>query len=114
MTHLALAAAKALEAEQVEAEVVDLRSLRPWDKQAVAESVSRTHRAVVVEEPPPVCGIAAEVAVNIYETVFDDLDAPVERVSGADAPLPYARQLEQACIPHADDVVAAVRRTLGR
>jgi pyruvate dehydrogenase E1 component beta subunit len=114
MTHLAMAAAKALEAEQVEAEVVDLRSLRPWDKQAVAESVSRTHRAVVVEEPPPVCGIAAEVAVNIYETVFDDLDAPVERVSGADAPPPYARQLEQACIPHADDVVAAARRTLGR
>jgi pyruvate dehydrogenase E1 component beta subunit len=69
----------------------------------------KTHRAVIVEESPPVCGIAAEVATNIYEMVFDELDAPVERVSGADVPLPYARQLEQACIPHAPDVVAAVK-----
>jgi pyruvate dehydrogenase E1 component beta subunit len=111
---VALAAADALAAEGVAAEVVDLRTLRPWDKGTVRDSVSRTHRAVVVEECPPVCGIAAEVATNIYEMCFDDLDAPVERVSGADVPLPYARELEQACIPHAGDVVAAARKALGR
>ena len=60
------------------------------------------------------CGIAAEVATNIYEMVFDELDAPVERVSGADVPLPYAKELEQACIPHAADVVRAVRKVLNR
>jgi len=114
MTHVALQAAQTLAAQGVDAEVIDLRSLRPWDKTVVSQSVARTHHAVVVEESPPVCGIAAEVAVNIYENVFDQLDAPVERVSGADAPMPYARNLEQACIPHADDVVTAVRKTLGR
>ena len=114
MTHVALAAAEGLQAQGVNAEVIDLRTLRPWDKAAVLESVARTHHAVVVEEPPPVCGIAAEVAVNIYEGIFDELDAPVQRVSGADAPLPYAKDLEQACIPHAEDVAAAVRRALGR
>ena len=67
---------------------------------------------MVVEEPPPHCGIGAEVAANIYEQVFDELDAPVGRVSGADVPLPYARELEQACIPHAEDVVRAVKKIL--
>jgi pyruvate dehydrogenase E1 component beta subunit len=114
MTHVALEAAGALGLQGVDAEVIDLRTLRPWDKPTVMQSVARTHHAVVVEESPPVCGIAAEVAVNIYENVFDQLDAPVERVSGADAPMPYARNLEQACIPHAQDVVAAVHKPLGR
>ena len=114
MTHVAIEAASALEMDGISAEVVDLRSLRPWDKDTVSTSVAKTHRAVVVEECPPMCGVAAEVSVNITEIVFDELDAPVERVSGADAPLPYARELEQSCIPHAVDVVAAVRRTLGK
>jgi pyruvate dehydrogenase E1 component beta subunit len=114
MTHVALEAARTLESLGLDAEVIDLRSLRPWDKPTVMQSVARTHHAIVVEESPPVCGIAAEVAVNIYENVFDQLDAPVERVSGADAPMPYAKNLEQACIPHAEDVVAAVRKSLGR
>jgi pyruvate dehydrogenase E1 component beta subunit len=114
MTHVALEAAAELAAKGVQAEVLDLRSLRPWDKKTVAESVARTHRAVIVEECPPTCGIAAEVAATLYETIFDELDAPLERVSGADVPLPYARELEQACIPHAADVVAAAGRTLGR
>ena len=112
MTHVALEAADQLEKEGIRAEVVDLRTLRPWDKRTVTDSVAKTHRAVVVEEAPPVCGVAAEIASSIYETVFDELDAPVERVSGADVPLPYARNLEQACIPHAKDVAAAVHRTL--
>jgi pyruvate dehydrogenase E1 component beta subunit len=112
MLHVALEAAGQLAAEGVEAEVIDLRTLRPWDKQTVAASVAKTHRAVVVEEPPPVCGIGAEVAANLYELAFDDLDGPIARVSGADVPLPYAKNLEQACIPHAADVVAAVRKVL--
>ncbi len=112
MALVCLEAADALAKEGVEAEVVDLRTLRPWDKEAVTDSVARTHRAVVVEECPPACGIAAEVATNIYEIVFDELDAPVERVSGCDSPLPYARELEQAGIPHAEDVAAAARKAL--
>jgi pyruvate dehydrogenase E1 component beta subunit len=114
MTHVALQAAARLEREKIEAEVIDLRTLRPWEVRTVVQSVARTHRAVVVEEPPPHCGIGAEVAANIYEQAFDELDAPVGRVSGADVPLPYARELEQACIPHAEDVVRAVKRTIGR
>jgi pyruvate dehydrogenase E1 component beta subunit len=114
MTHVALEAAVQLEKEDIQAEIVDLRTLRPWDKETVTDSVAKTHRAVVVEEPPPACGIAAEVATNIYEIAFDDLDAPIERVSGADVPLPYAKNLEQACIPHARDVTDAVRRALAR
>ncbi len=114
MTHVALEAAELLEQESLKAEVLDLRTLRPWDKEAVVASVSKTHRAVVIEECPPACGIAAEVAANIYELAFDALDAPVERVSGADVPLPYAKGLEQACIPHAPDVVKAARKALGQ
>jgi len=113
MTHVAREAAQLLAGDGVSAEVVDLRTLRPWDKAAVAASVAKTHRAVVIEECPPACGIGAEVAANIQELAFDALDAPVERVSGADVPLPYARNLEQACIPHAPDVVKAARRALG-
>ena len=112
MTHVALEAAETLSGESVEAEVIDLLTLRPWDKETVAASVARTHRAVVVEEARPVCGIGAEVATNVYEMAFDALDAPIRRVSGADVPMPYARELEQSCIPHADDVVEAVRATL--
>jgi len=112
MVHVALAAAERLAAEGVHAEVIDLATLRPWDNQTVAASVAKTHRAVVVEEGPPVCGIGAEVATNLYEMIFDELDGPVQRVSGADVPLPYAKDLEQACIPHADAVVAAVRKMM--
>lgn len=110
MTHVALEAAAALERDRISAEVIDLRTLRPWDKPAVAASVARTHRAVVIEEAPPMCGIAVEVAANITELVFDQLDAPILRVSGADLPLPYAKKLEQACIPHPADVVQAAKR----
>lgn len=112
MRYVALEAAEKLLAEGISAEVVDLLTLRPWDKETVTDSVARTHHAVVVAESPPVCGVAAEVAANMYEIVFDELDAPVERVSGADVPLPYAHDLEQACIPHAEDVFRAARRTL--
>jgi pyruvate dehydrogenase E1 component beta subunit len=114
MVAVALEAAEQLAAEGVEAEVLDLRTLRPWDKDAVSVSVAKTHRLVTVEECPPACGIGAEVAANMGEVCFDDLDAPIRRVSGADVPLPYARELEQACIPHARDVVRAAKAVLGR
>jgi pyruvate dehydrogenase E1 component beta subunit len=112
MYHMAMQAAQSLAEEGVEAEVIDLRTLRPWDKDTVMQSVSKTHHAVVIEECPPVAGIAAEVATNIYEMAFDELDAPVERVSGEDVPLPYAKELEQSCIPGPEDVEAAARKTL--
>ncbi|MGD2174023.1 MAG: alpha-ketoacid dehydrogenase subunit beta [Candidatus Brocadiaceae bacterium] len=112
MTYVALEAAEELAEEGYEAEVLDLLTLRPWDKDALTGSVANTHRVVVVEECPPACGIGAEVAANIYELAFDELDAPVERVSGADVHLPYAKQLEQACIPHPPDVVEAALRAL--
>ena len=114
MTHVAVEAAEKLAAEGVSAEVVDLRTLRPWDKETVTDSIAKTHRAVVVEECPPACGIGAEIVANVQEIIFDDLDAPLARVSGADCPLPYARELEQAGIPHAPDVVRAALSTLGR
>ena len=114
MTKVALDAAEQLAKENVDAEVVDLRTLRPWDKETVTDSVAKTHRAVVVEECPPACGIGAEVAANIYEIAFDYLDAPVARVSGCDAPLPYAKELEQSGIPHAADVVAAAKKVVNR
>jgi pyruvate dehydrogenase E1 component beta subunit len=114
MTHVALEAAEILTSDGVSAEVIDLRTLRPWDRLTVANSVARTHRAVIVEESAPVCGIASEIAASLYEKAFDELDAPIERVSASDTPIPYAKNLEQACLPHAADVVAAARRTLGR
>ena len=115
MTHVALEAAKRLASEDnVSAEVIDLRTLRPWDKDAVVASVAKTHRLVIVEESPPTCGIAAEVAANVYERAFDELDAPIERVSSADVPLPYAKDLEQSCIPHAPDVAKAARKAMNR
>jgi pyruvate dehydrogenase E1 component beta subunit len=112
MAHVAMEAAERLAEQKVDAEVVDLRSLRPWDSERVAESVARTHHAVVVEEPPPTCGIGADVAATLYEMIFDELDGPIRRVSGADVPLPYARELEQSAIPQADDVMEAVRLSL--
>ena len=112
MVPVARDAAEALAGDGIEADLIDLRTLRPWDQETVLASVGRTHRAVIVEEGPPVCGIAAEIAATIADRAFDALDAPVRRVSGADAPMPYAKQLEQACIPHAKDVIAAVKEII--
>ena len=112
MLHVALTAADRLAAEGIQAEVINLRSLRPLDIGTVAGSVARTHRAVVVQEQWRPYGAAAEIAASIYEQAFDDLDAPVERVTGADAPMPYARNLELLAVPHEDDIVRAVKKTL--
>jgi pyruvate dehydrogenase E1 component beta subunit len=97
----------------IQAEVVDLRSLRPLDVETVAESVTRTNRAVCVEEGWPSYGVTAEIAARIQSACFDDLDAPVERVGMAEVPLPYAKNLELAAMPGEDRIEAAVLHTLG-
>jgi len=114
MLHVALAASDRLSAEGIQAEVINLRTLRPLDVRTVAESVGRTHRAVVVQEQWRLFGAAAEIAASIYEQAFDQLDAPVERVTGADVPMPYARNLELLALPHEEDIIRAVKKTLYR
>lgn len=114
MVWVALAAAEDLAAQGIDVEVIDPRTFRPLDLDTLAASVRRTSRAVVVDEGWPECGIAAGVAARLYEACFDWLDAPIVRVNSADVPMPYARNLEQAAIPQAGDVVAAVHAVLGR
>ncbi|HZU76550.1 MAG TPA: transketolase C-terminal domain-containing protein, partial [Dehalococcoidia bacterium] len=100
--------------EDVQAEVIDLRSIRPLDEATIIASVRKTNRAVVVQEQWRRFSVASEVSALIQEQAFDDLDAPVERVSGAEAPAPYARNLERAAFPSEQQVIDAVLRTLYR
>lgn len=106
---IALKAADALQEQGVSCEVIDPRTIRPLDIDLIVESVKKTNRVVVVEESHPFCGVAAEISTEITERAFDYLDAPVKRVSGADAPMPYAKNLEDLAIPSVDKVVEAVR-----
>ena len=100
-------------ASGVEAEVVDLRSLRPLDDATIMASVRRTHRAVIVDEGWRSGSLSAEVSARITEQCFYDLDAPVERVCSAEVPMPYAKQLEEAALPQPAGIVAAARQVLG-
>ena len=109
MVLVALAAAQQLSQEGIEAEVVDLRCLRPLDMETVLESVRKTHRALVVEEAWKTGGFGAEVVAQVHEHAFDFLDAPVLRVSGEEVPMPYSRHLEQAAIPDPERVVGAAK-----
>jgi pyruvate dehydrogenase E1 component beta subunit len=106
---VALQAAETLAAEGIEAEVIDLRTLRPLDKASVLASLKKTNRLVVVEEGWPTCSIASEIIAICMEDGFDDLDAPVLRVTNVDVPLPYAANLEKAALLKAEDVVSAAR-----
>jgi len=113
MAHAALKAAKALANEHnVSAEVIDPCTLRPLDLDTILESVRKTNRCVIVEEGWPHGGVGANIATLITEQAFDHLDAPVQRVTGADVPMPYAKRLEQSAIPHAEHVVSAALATL--
>jgi pyruvate/2-oxoglutarate/acetoin dehydrogenase E1 component len=113
MVKAAEQAAKTLSSEHgVEAEVIDPRTLRPLDLETILGSVRKTNRAVIVEEGWPHGGVGANLAALIQEQAFDHLDAPVQRVTGADVPMPYAKRLEQAAIPHAEHVVSAALATL--
>ncbi len=114
MVQVALAAAQALEEHDIDCEVIDLRSLRPWDKEMVLESVKRTGHAIVVEEAWRTGGFGAEVAATIQEETFDYLDGPVGRVAGLDVPMPYNRELEQLVIPSPERVGQAVRQALNK
>jgi pyruvate dehydrogenase E1 component beta subunit len=110
MMYRSLEAAEALAQEGISVEIVDPRSLRPMDRGTILGSVRKTHRVVVVEAGAGFAGMGSEIAAFITEQAFDDLDAPVERVTGASAPMPYARNLERAKTPSKERIVEAVRR----
>ena len=112
--HWCLRAAEALAAQGIEAEVVDLYALAPLDRQGIKASVSKTHRAIIVEEAEAPCGVGAEVMAIINEECFWELDAPPRRVSALNTPVPYAANLEKLVIPDHDDVVAAVLAMFGK
>ncbi len=114
MVHVALQAARKLEKDGIRADVLDLRSLRPLDVDAILATVRKTNRAVYLEEGWSYLGVGAQVAALIQEEAFDDLDAPVLRVTQADVPMPYAKNLEQIAKPNADRVVRACNRVLYR
>ena len=100
--------------EQIECEVIDLRTIRPLDLVPAYASVAKTHRAVVVQEQWKPFGAGAEIAASITEQMFDELDAPVVRVTGEDVPMPYARNLELLATPHEEDVARAVKKVMYR
>lgn len=108
----ALKAAEELAKEGVSAEVVDLRTLRPLDRDTIRASIAKTHHAVVVNEGWRFCGYAAELSATIMESCFDELDAPVERVATHDIPIPYSEPLESTVLPDAAKIAAAARRAL--
>ena len=109
-----LTAAERLAAEGISAEVLDLRTIRPLDHEALFSSVARTGRAVVVQEGYPFAGVGAEIVARLHEALFDLLEAPVVRVTNRDVPQPYATVLEKQVVPNPDRVIAAAHRVLGR
>ena len=111
---LSLEAAAKLAEEGISAEVIDLRTIRPLDKAAILASLAKTNRLVVAEEGWPVCSIGSEVLAICMEEGFDDLDAPVMRITNEDVPMPYAANLEKMALINADKIVAGVRKTVGR
>lgn len=110
--HLSLEAASLVANEGIEAEVVDLRSLQPWDETAVLESISRTHRIVVVHEAVEAFGVGAEIAARVADVGFDELDGPIVRVGAPFMPVPFAKSLEERYRPDSSRIVAAIRRVL--
>ena len=112
MIQVTLEAADKLAEQGIEAEVIDLRTLRPLDTRAIVDSVRKTNRMVVVEEGWRAYGIGAEIASRVTELAFDYLDAPVRRVAQAEVPLPYNRRLEQMALPQVDDVIRAAKDVL--
>jgi pyruvate dehydrogenase E1 component beta subunit len=112
MTHFALAAADELAEEGIEVEVVDLRTLRPWDQETVLASVVKTGRAVVANEAPKMGGLAADVSATIAEEAFSALKAPVQRVGALDTPIPFSVELEAVVLPDKDDIVTAIRTVM--
>ena len=114
MVEHALGAAETLAAEGIDAEVIDLRTLRPLDITTIIASVQKTHRLVAVEEGWPYAGVASEIAATVMEHAFDQLDAPLARVTSADVPIPYAANLEALALPRPEDIVTAVKEVCYR
>jgi 2-oxoisovalerate dehydrogenase E1 component beta subunit len=113
MVYTAAEAAEALEQEDVSTEIVDLRSIQPWDRAAVLESVRKTSKVLVLHEDTHTGGFGAEIAATIAEEAFEDLDAPVRRLAAPDTPIPFSPPLEKAFLPQVEDVVGAVRELAG-
>jgi pyruvate dehydrogenase E1 component beta subunit len=113
MTNVCLAAGKALEQEGISAEVVDLRSLKPWDKELVFESVRKTGRFLAVDESYHTCGAGAEWVATVAEDVFDALKCPPQRLSGKEIPIPFSPELQKHAVPNAEQVVEKVKSMLG-
>ncbi|MFN2453945.1 MAG: pyruvate dehydrogenase complex E1 component subunit beta [Pyrinomonadaceae bacterium] len=109
MVPVALKAAEELEKQGVSCEVIDPRTIRPLDIETIIASVKKTNRVVIAEEAHPFYGVSAEISAQITERAFDYLDAPVKRISGADVPMPYAKNLEKLAVPGVEQLVAAVR-----
>jgi pyruvate/2-oxoglutarate/acetoin dehydrogenase E1 component len=114
LVHEALAAAEEAEAEGISVEVLDPRTLLPLDEDAIVASVEKTNRCVVAHEAVVRMGFGAEVAAIVQERAFDYLDAPVGRVGAKFAPLPFAPVMEEYVIPHSNDVLAAIKKTVGK
>ena len=112
MVPVSLAAASVLEKEGVDVEVLDLRSLQPWDEAAVLESLSRTHRLVVCHEAVEAFGVGAEIVARLADTGFDELDGPLLRVGAPFMPPPFAKSLEDWYRPDAGRIIAAVKRAI--
>jgi pyruvate/2-oxoglutarate/acetoin dehydrogenase E1 component len=110
MMYRAMEAAEELAKEGISVEIVDPRTLRPMDQDTIVGSVRKTHRCVVVEAGAGFAGMGSEIAAEVTEEAFDDLDAPVERVTGASAPMPYAKNLERAKTPNKEKIMAAIRK----
>jgi pyruvate dehydrogenase E1 component beta subunit len=115
MVGLALETAEIMAQKGVSVEVINLRSIRPIDRDCIIDSVKKTGRCLSLETGWPQCGIGSEIAAILMESdAFNYLDAPFERVTGADIPMPYAQALEEAALPQVSDVVAAIERTMYR
>ncbi|KAM3398624.1 pyruvate dehydrogenase E1 component subunit beta-1, mitochondrial isoform X1 [Capsicum galapagoense] len=114
MVDYALKAAETLEKEDINAEVINIRSIRPLDRSAINASVRKTNRLVTVEEGFPQHGVGAEICASVVEEIFEYLDAPIERITGADVPLPYATNLERMALPQIEDIVRAAKRVCYR
>ena len=107
---LALAAAEQLEEEDISAEVLDLRSIKPLDEEAIYRTVAKTHRVVIIEQDRPFCGVGAEVCYRIQKNIFDQLDAPILRVAQEEVPMPYNERLEKAALPSTEKLIEAVHK----
>lgn len=114
MVKYALEAAETLSEEGISAEVIDLRTIRPLDKETIIDSVKKTNRCINVEEGFPFAGIGSEISAILTEEAFDYLDAPVKRLAGVDAPLPYAANLESLALPKTENIIDAARQIVGR